>query len=131
MNHHEIEIKRIDRRIAILNAIGSAFGALAWAGFALELGLLTFAACQQPPAHPTTDASDAALLGDALPDGGGCAALCAHLAGIPCREGADPKCAAGCEQDVVPLPRSCWMAATTREAARACSTPTSGHLECP
>lgn len=89
------------------------------------------AGCPAPSSPPNPDASDASSLGDALPDSGACAALCTHLASIPCREGTDPKCAAGCEQDVVPLPRSCWMAATTKEAARACSTLTSGHLECP
>lgn len=103
--------------------------------------LVLLSGCPQPPAPPVPDSGDAALLGDA-PDGGVCAALCAHLAALPsesgepagCPEGRDPKCERACElNQTAPItvdPVSCWLAAPTKSAARACGSATTGHLRC-
>ena len=96
-----------------------------------KLLLLALAACHHSP--PANDSGDA--VATVIDAGDTCVTMCANLATIGCREGADPKCVAVCTHDlevpVSPMPLSCWTSATTKEAARACGDSYTGHLACP
>ena len=97
---------------------------------------LALCACPPSPAPPTPDSGDGAALDAPAPDASDlCSSACANLAALGCKEGADPKCLAVCEQNqashLTVMPLACWSAASSKAIARACGSATTGHLACP
>ena len=80
------------------------------------------AACEYKPAPPPSSISDAAPI-DASPDA--CAAACANLAVLKCKEGIEPNCAATCRHAqsamLVDLAPACVAQAPTVADVRACA----------